>query len=421
MKYSPRSLMIVVILGLPLLAGSVSGQAPSNEPEQWKQSIERPSRSWDYDGKRILGHVGKDICLWDATTGKLLHKMKGHKERIKAVQFSPDGEHALSSSWIASGGMSMLISRETSVIIWNLATGRDRHIFKGQVAGEFSPDGSRIVTFSQRPGTGEPNPDWGESTLPSTGEVWQRGPAAQFDSAVWETSTGRQLAQVRLGEHGDPYWGSLQFSLDGRSVVRVETGMALLFNASDGRETARQSPRLARSLRYTSSGALASIDAEEIRLTDIKSGKAIQSIPHGLKSFWAAACTHDSSRAAVIPSDESEIKIWEIKTGKMTTGGKNGPYPQQAAIISPDNRRLAVEYGGANDVEPGLGLYDMNTGQEIARIKLATAGHMLGFSPDSKTLLVGGSEFVIYNSENGKKIRALNLLADVSFSHDWSH
>jgi WD40 repeat protein len=70
---------------------------------------------------------------------------------------------------------------------------------------------------------------------------------------------------------------------------------------------------------------LASIDPEEIKLTDIKSGKAIQSIPHGLKSFWAAVCTHDGSRVAVIPSDESEIKIWDIKTGKMTTGGKNGP------------------------------------------------------------------------------------------------
>src|SRR6185369_5496689 len=112
MKYSPRSLMIVVILGLPLLAGSVSGQAPSNEPEQWKQSIERPSRSWDYDGTRILGHIGYDICLWDATTGKLLHKMKEHKERIQAVQFSPDGHHAISSSWMDPGPI-MYKSKDT--------------------------------------------------------------------------------------------------------------------------------------------------------------------------------------------------------------------------------------------------------------------------------------------------------------------
>jgi len=113
----------------------------------------------------------------------------------------------------------------------------------------------------------------------------------------------------------------------------------------------------------------------------------------------------------------------------VITGAKSGPYPSRA-IISPDNSRLAIEWGGANDVEPELGIYDMDTGEVIARIKRAKGGHMLGFSPDGKTLLVGGSEyneynsenekmtlrpeFVIYNSENGKKIRTLNLLDEVS-------
>ena len=122
----------------------------------------------------------------------------------------------------------------------------------------------------------------------------------------------------------------------------------------------------------------------------------------------------------VIPSDESEIKIWDIETGKLTTGAKNGPYPQKAAIVSPDNRRLAVQWGGANDVEPGLGIYDMSTGEEIARIELAKWGHLLGFSPDSKTVLVGGSDFVIYDSANGKAIRSLKLWEEASFSHNWN-
>ncbi len=54
-------------------------------------------------------------------------------------------------------------------------------------------------------------------------------------------------------------------------------------------------------------------------------------------------------------------------------------------------------------------------------MKLAEWGHIVGFSPDSKTLLVGGSEFVIYDAENGKKVRTLKLLDDVSFEYDWNH
>ena len=46
----------------------------AEERVKWTQSIERLSRDWDCDGERILGHIGYDIGLWDATTGVLLHR-----------------------------------------------------------------------------------------------------------------------------------------------------------------------------------------------------------------------------------------------------------------------------------------------------------------------------------------------------------
>ena len=61
------------------------------------RSIERPNPTWDYDGDRILGHVGQKVILWDTTTGKVLQKFQGHEERLFAVRFSPDGIHAISS------------------------------------------------------------------------------------------------------------------------------------------------------------------------------------------------------------------------------------------------------------------------------------------------------------------------------------
>ena len=408
------------IVGLILFIGT-SSQTVSGEPVQWKRSIERPRLGWDYDGKRILGHVGYDICLWDATTGKLLHTMKGHKERIFAVQFSRDGKHALSSSWVGPGGIDSK-SRDTRTILWNLATGRHRDIFKGQVAGEFSPDGRRIVTFSQRPV--KLDEVWGEIMLPSTGEVWQRGTHASFDAVVWDPFTGRQLVKAKLDGKTSPYRGvrSLHFSSDGRSLVRLRSGIAVLYNTSDGREIGRFDARMAMpsSRHFTSNGALAYFDPEKIRLTDIKSGRTIQSVQHGLKGNFRFAWTHDGSRVAAVPSREGEIKIFDIESGKTTTGAKSGPCPQ-SAITSPDNGRLAIEWGGVHSeryIEPELGIYDVNTGVEIARMKLAEWGHMLGFSPDSKTLLVGGSEFVIYSSENGRRIRTLNLLDTVD-SHTW--
>jgi WD40 repeat protein len=419
----------------------------SNGPVQWKQSIERPTRGWDYDGKRILGHVGYDICLWDGATGKLLHRMKGHKERIQAVQFSPDGNHALSSSWMPPGPMlPMLKSKDTSTILWNLATGRERHNFKGEVAGEFSPDGTRIVTFSQRPGKLDTTYEF---TNPETGEVRQQKATVsviRFDNAVvWDTNTGHQLVKAKLDEYSGPRGDTLHFSPDGRRFVHVVNGAFLLynssggvvFNTSDGREigrVTRDAVKFGGGHRYTSNGALASFEPRKARLIDLKSGRVIQSIQHDLKGIWGTAWTHDGSRFAAIPYGGGEITMGDIESGKITTGAKTHPVTAGRAIISPDNSRLAIAWGGwyvdNKEVDPEFGLYDMNTGAEIAVIQLAKYGHLVGFSPDSKTLLVGGPEydeytsenekrtilpeFVIYNAENGKKIRTLKLLGEVS-------
>ena len=416
---------IFLCIGAPNLTGA---SEPKPNELQWKQSIERPNRGWDYDGKRILGHIGYDICLWDAETGKRLHWMKGHKERIHTVQFSPDGNHALSSSWIESGETS-LISRDTRVILWNLGMGRERDSFPGQVAGEFSPDGRRIVTFSQRPGTGKPSPAMGNATIPLTGEVWQRGPEARFDAAIWDTFTGRQLVKAKLDEYSDPHADTLHFSPDGRSFAHVVRGAFTLynssggeiFNTSDGREigrVTREAVKFGNGHRYTSNGALASYEPKRARLIDLKSGQTVGSIPQDLKHIWGTAWTHDGSKFAAIPLFGEQITVWDMESGKKVTKAKTHPESScpDRAIVSPDNRRLAIESGF--NLDPEVRLYNMNTGEEIARIKLAKWGHMLGFSPDSKTFLAGGSEFAICDSENGKMIRTFRLLDNLD-THDW--
>jgi WD40 repeat protein len=402
--------MAALILGIVGPIQIVSGQPMPKKPERNMRSIERPNPSWDYDGKRILGHVGQTVILWDATTGKVLQKLQSHKERICTVRFSPDGVHALSSSWMEPGGMLMYKSKDTRTILWKLATGEIKGEFQDQVAGEFSPDGKRIVTFSARPGE---HLGW-------------------FDAIVWDTIPGRQLAEAKLDDSSSPRKGNgsgdaLYFSPDGLSIAHIKGGVwklynpsiGVLYDAREGREIGR-TPRIDGGHRYISNGTLVSLDSKNANFADLKSAK-VQSIPHGLEPFWGAAWTHDGKKVAALPNGGGEIKIWDVESRKTTVGVKSHPQllPGSVAIVSPDNRRLTIESGLNPDDNPELRLYEMNTGKEIARIKLAQWGHVIGFSPDSKTLLVGGREFVIYDSENGKKIRSFKLLDEISFSHDW--
>ena len=400
----------------------------------WRQAVERPLRGWDYDGERILGHVGEEVRLWDAETGELIRTPGSHREDIHAVQLGPDGRRGLSSSWIGPGPLGY-VSRDTRVILWDLETGRRLHMWPGQVAGEFSPDGGRVVTFSQRPGVGVPDPDRGGGAAPVTGAVRQTGSWPAFDAAVWDVETGRWVATATLDEYANPTSATLHVSPDGHRFVYLEMGRlstvmsggAVRFDAGDGRETGRvawDDVELGQGHRYASNGTLATFSQDSAQRIDLGTGRVVWNVRHGLRPgefeyFWGAAWTHDGGRVAAIPAGDEAIQILDAATGTTIRGANGGPDPKTDAIVSPDDRRLAIEWGGANDVPPGVGLYDMTTGAAVARLALPEWGHMISFSPDGKTFLTGGSEFKVYDAATGGELRTLKLLGEVGSSFGW--
>ena len=72
--------------------------------------------AWSPDGK-MLAFAGTDlqVQVTDSASGKVLRKLKGPKESIKAVAFSPDGK------WLATGGW------DEFVRVWDVRTGKRLH------------------------------------------------------------------------------------------------------------------------------------------------------------------------------------------------------------------------------------------------------------------------------------------------------
>ena len=90
---------------------------------------------------RACGSKDKTVRIWDASTGKQLHVLKGHRGVVQSVAFSPDGRYVASS-----GG-------DITVRIWDPST-RDQlvAILRGRggfvQSAAFSPDGTRIIRRS---------------------------------------------------------------------------------------------------------------------------------------------------------------------------------------------------------------------------------------------------------------------------------
>jgi WD40 repeat protein len=92
-------------------------------------------------GLGVATTKGTIAQLWDASSGRLLHTLKGHTQLINDAEYSPNGRELVT------------VSSDHSGRIWDTRTGHVLHVLLGHFfavnTGSFSPDGRWIVTTSQ--------------------------------------------------------------------------------------------------------------------------------------------------------------------------------------------------------------------------------------------------------------------------------
>ncbi len=92
-------------------------------------------------GLGVATTKGEIAQLWDASTGRLRHTLKGHTQLINDVEYSPDGRKLVT------------VSSDHTGLIWDTRTGRLLQSLVGHFfavnTGSFSPDGHWVVTTSQ--------------------------------------------------------------------------------------------------------------------------------------------------------------------------------------------------------------------------------------------------------------------------------
>jgi RNA polymerase sigma factor (sigma-70 family) len=319
-------------------------------------------------GGKILasaGNVGDGVCLWDAATGRLRHRLSDYRYG-SSVGFSPDGKVLTT---VGPYGYTFLI---------DVATGKELHRFQ-------SPAGARpIVAFSTDGRT-----------------VAIAEPERGSDMILWDIATGKKLRTLK--GHADRVQ-SIAFAHDGRILASGgQDNTVIVWDVATGQEIRHltEHTKTAWSLAFApESKVLASSEANGlIRLWDVGMGKLL----HVLSADpGSPTCTFSpDGKLLASGANDGTIRLWDPHTATELRRWSAGETSIEslALAFSPDGKVLASAAGCA------IRLWETRTGEEIIPIAGHTGGiRSLVFSADGKTLFSSGwdSKVVDWDVAAGK-------------------
>ena len=375
------------------------------------------------------------IDLWDIETGKHKKTLKGHKESIESLAFSPDGKT------LASGSL------DNTIILWDVAKGKRKKTLKKH-ANEirkvmFSPDGKTLLSYDR-------------STI----------------LKLWEVETGKLIYSLR--DHAD-IATSISLSPDGLTLVSgSQNGYILMWDVATGKnkKTFKAHKNSVTSVSYSPDGlTLASTSWDKpIHLWDVSTGKRKNSLkkPSGNmrnmvfspvdpllvvatdKSIhvWDVdqlqlkyePIAHESNpifhrlllsadgKSIVSMGESLTVKIWNVAKGNLRKTLKlKDTWPLKKDIaLNPDGKILA----SINSLENNLHLWNVVTGEYKNSLKDIHILNWFGiylsceFSPDGKYLVAGSvkSTLSTWDVVSGKLVKSLNgfshRIRDIAFSQN---
>jgi WD40 repeat protein len=325
------------------------------------------------------------VMLLDATTGKEVGQFENCSESVYSMQFSSDGK------LLATGG------RGQSLRLWDTSTGKESPIFaahSGPVTTvAISGDGEILATCSDQDRT----------------------------VRAWNTATGRQIGRFAGHDSGVE---EVTISPDRKLLASAAGNTVCLWNVQSGRlvHKLNEHAALGSYLRFSEDGKklVTGGRSNMLAIWDCATGKVVREFPappHGVAAFL----TFRDGRLLVLESPnndddgEAPIAIWDAIANRMVrrfVGHASGTRPSIG--LSRDDRMLA-----SRSADKTIRVWEVASGGERCRFDEPgeqrftgewTGTQFLAFSPDSRTLVTGGSDDPLarrWDLTIGKELRPL--------------
>ncbi|MFN2188768.1 MAG: adenylate/guanylate cyclase domain-containing protein, partial [Candidatus Promineifilaceae bacterium] len=341
----------------------------------WVNSVE-----FSPDGETaISGSSDGSIIEWDVKSGQAIQRYDGHSDGVNSVAFSPDGQTFLSGS------------DDATLILWDSDSGDVLQHFEGHTGGvthvKFSQDGQKALSGSD------------DTTL-----------------ILWEVPTGQEIA--RFEGHTSSVTG-VAFHPDGQSILSSADNSIRMWDIETGEETRQQSFGSTPTwIELSPDGNTLLIGGigTDMRIWDLTRWQDVQTLMSGrqaeLVEISAAAISPDSL-LALSGATDGGLRLWNLEGQAASRRFETGGTPLLAIDISPDGNRLLT-----GDITDQIVLWDIESGESINSFEDQAVGvcpNCISFTPDSLYGLVGSSDgfgetnarnLALWEVDTGRRIRS---------------
>lgn len=265
--------------------------------------------SFVYNGVYFAALVAKRSTpttakVWRASDGLLVLEVTAHGESVIKVELSPNRSAVLTSSYMRLGESTVVsgrVSRDNSIRLTDLKSGKEIYRIKNATYGTFSRDGQRVFGFIVRGNT------------PVT-RYW--------NLAAWDARTGRRLYTSQALRNSPDESLSFEESASGQKLLLVDGNFISIMNSKSGKKILNiDAGHLGYARPFLApDGSFVVLPTEEaLKTYALPSGKEVKSTPLPLRSLaWKIAwyVGEDGFAAAEegIVVSRSAGKVFELQT-----------------------------------------------------------------------------------------------------------
>lgn len=260
-------------------------------------SIDGTARIWSVEGSDgKLGGSGRSVVL------------RGHDDRLRDIEYSPDGE------------MIATASDDGSARLWDATSGVELAVLRGGRHGkvetvDFSPDGSRLVV------------PHGDGTV----QIW---------------SSGGRLVRTLRGHRGEVR--GAEFSPDGRLIASAGYAdhTARIWDARSGRTVAvlRGHQDLVKRVEFSPDGSLLMTSSGDstTRIWSVSSGEEAVRLPGRGDAERTALAADATGRLIATGDSHGNVALWNATTGAPVTAWDSSRGAIRSLAFAPDAAMLVA-------------------------------------------------------------------------------